>query len=140
MDKKRLKRALGGAILLAILIAGISYNGYVKTHTFTLSGNERVKSEEIQPVSGSVKITSTADTDVVFTDIKSGEIYVIGYITSGVGETIKLERGKWYRVEGIGELTVSETSQCSYRMTEKYSGCYNRQKKYENLKSLENSR
>ena len=32
--------------------------------------------------------------------------YVIGYITSGVGETIKLERGKWYRVEGIGELTV----------------------------------
>ena len=104
MDKKRLKRALGGAILLAILITGISYNGYVKTHTFTLSGNERVKSEEIQPVSGSVKITSTADTDVVFTDIKSGEIYVIGYITSGVGE--KLERGKWYRVEGIGELTV----------------------------------
>lgn len=106
MDKKRLKRALGGAILLEILITGISYNGYVKTHTFTLSGNERVKSEEIQPVSGSVKITSTADTDVVFTDIKSGEIYVIGYITSGVGETIKLERGKWYRVEGIGELTV----------------------------------
>lgn len=106
MDKKRLKRALGGAILLAILITGISYNGYVKTHTFTLSGSERVKSEEIQPVSGSVKITSTADTDVVFTDIESGETYVIGYITAGVGETIKLERGKWYRVEGIGELTV----------------------------------
>ena len=106
MDKKRLKRALGGAILLAILITGISYNGYVKTHTFTLSGSERVKSEEIQPVSGSVKITSTADTDVVFTDIESGETYVIGYITSGVGETIKLERGKWYSGEGIGELTV----------------------------------
>ena len=106
MDNKRLKRALGGAIPLAILITGISYNGYVKTHTFTLSGSERVKSEEIQPVSGSVKITSTADTDVVFTDIESGETYVIGYITSGVGETIKLERGKWYRVEGIGELTV----------------------------------
>lgn len=106
MDKKRLKRALGGAILLAILITGISYNGYVKTHTFTLSGSERVKSEEIQPVSGNVKITSTADTDVVFTDIESGETYVIGYITAGVGETIKLERGKWYRVEGIGELTV----------------------------------
>lgn len=106
MDKKRLKRALGGAILLVILITGISYNGYVKTHTFTLSGSERVKSEEIQPVSGNVKITSTADTDVVFTDIESGETYVIGYITSGVGETIKLERGKWYRVEGIGELTV----------------------------------
>ena len=104
MDKKRLKRALGGAILLAILLTGISYNGYVKTHTFTLSGSERVKSEEIQPVSGNVKITSTADTDVVFTDIESGETYVIG--SSGEGETIKLERRKWYRVEGIGELTV----------------------------------
>ena len=58
MDNKRLKRALGGAIPLAILITGISYNSYVKIHTFTLSGSERVKSEEIQPVSGSVKITS----------------------------------------------------------------------------------
>ena len=56
MDNKRLKRALGGAIPLAILITGISYNSYVKIHTFTLSGSERVKSEEIQPVSGSVKI------------------------------------------------------------------------------------
>ena len=73
MDKKRLKRALGGAILLAILITGISYNGYVKTHTFTLSGSERVKSEEIQPVSGSVKITSTADTDVVLRISKAGK-------------------------------------------------------------------
>ena len=102
MDKKRLKRALGGAIPLAILII----DSYVKMHTVTLSGNERVKSEEIQPVSGSVKVTGTADTDVVFTDTESGETYVIGYITSGAGETIKLERGKWYRVEGAGELTV----------------------------------
>ena len=89
MDKKRLKRALGGAIPLAILIIGISYNSYVKMHTVTL-----------------VKVTGTADTDVVFTDTESGETYVIGYITSGAGETIKLERGKWYRVEGDGELTV----------------------------------
>lgn len=106
MDKKRLKRVLGGAIPLAILIIGISYNSYVKMHTFTLSGSERVKNEQIQPVNGSVKVTGTADTDVVFTDIENGETYVIGYITSGTGEKIKLERGKWYRVEGVGELTV----------------------------------
>ncbi|WP_242974467.1 hypothetical protein [Blautia sp. An81] len=61
---------------------------------------------QIQPVTGSVKVTGTADTDVVFTDIESGETYAIGYITSGTGGTIKLERGKWYRVEGVGELTV----------------------------------
>ena len=106
MDKKRLKRAVGVAIPLAVLIIGISYNSYIKMHTFTLSGDERVKSGQIQPVNGSVKVTGTADTDVVFTDIESGETYVIGYITSGTGGTIKLERGKWYRVEGVGELTV----------------------------------
>lgn len=107
MNKKRLKRALGVAVPLAILVIGISYNSYVKIHTFTLSGNETMKNEQIQPISGSVKVTGNADTDVVFTDIESGETYVIGYITSRVGDTIKLERGKWYRVEGIGELTVS---------------------------------
>ena len=65
-----------------------------------------MKSEQIQPVNGRVKVTGTADTDVVFTDIESGETYVIGYITSGAGGSIKLERGKWHRVEGAGELTV----------------------------------
>lgn len=106
MDKKRLKRMLGVAGPLTILIIGISYSSYIKMHTFTLSGNEVVKSEQIQPVSGNVKVTGTADTEVVFTDIESGNTYVIGYITSGMGDTIKLECGKWYRVEGAGELTM----------------------------------
>ena len=106
MMKKRLQRALGVAIPFAILVISIGYNSYVKIHTFTLSGDEIVKTEQIQPITGSVKVTGTADTDVVFTDIESGETYAIGYITSGTGGTIKLERGKWYRVEGVGELTV----------------------------------
>ena len=38
--------------------------------------------------------------DVVFTDIETGEKYVIEYITSGVSEKIKLEKGKWYTVVG----------------------------------------
>lgn len=106
MDKKRVKRALGVAIPLAVLVIGISYYNYIKIHTFTLSGDGTMKSEQIQPVNASVKVTGTTDTDVVFTDIESGETYVIGYITSGAGGTIKLERGRWYRVEGAGELTV----------------------------------
>ena len=77
---------------------------------FCMSKNRMTGKYSGCPVSGNVKITSTADTDVVFTDIESGETYVIGYITSGVGETIKLERGKWYRVEGIGELTVRQVN------------------------------
>ena len=106
MGKKQLKWVMGTAILLAILVIGISYNSYVKIHTFTLSGDEIMKNEQIQPISGSVKVTGNTDTNVVFTDIESEETYVIGYITSGAGDTIKLKRGKWYRVEGAGELTL----------------------------------
>lgn len=106
MGKKQLKWVMGTAILLAILVIGISYNSYVKIHTFTLSGDEIMKNEQIQPISGSVKVTGNTDTNVVFTDIESGETYVIGYITSGAGDTIKLKRGKWYRVEGAGKLTL----------------------------------
>ena len=47
-----------------------------------------------------------ADTDVIFTDIESRKQYTIGYITHGMSETIQLEKGKWYSVEGAGELTI----------------------------------
>ena len=77
MIKKRLKRALGVAIPFAILVISIGYNSYVKMHTFTLSGDEIMKNEQIQPIRGSVKVTGNTDTDVVFTDIESGETYVI---------------------------------------------------------------
>lgn len=70
MIRKRLKCALGVAIPLAILVIGIGYNSYVKIHTFTLSGDEIVKTEQIQPITGSVKVTGNTDTDVVFTDIE----------------------------------------------------------------------
>ncbi len=105
MDRK-LKRALGLAIPLAILIMGISYISYIRIHTFTLSGEGIEKSEQIQPVLGSVKVTGTADTSVVFTDIESGETYMVGYITSGMSEKIKLEKGKWYTVKTKGNITV----------------------------------
>ena len=38
---------------------------------------------------------------------KAGEKYKIGYITQGVTERIKLERGKWYKVVGRGNLTLN---------------------------------
>jgi hypothetical protein len=44
---------------------------------------------------------------VVFTDVETGEKYRIGYITQGVTERIKLERGKWYKVAGGGNLTLN---------------------------------
>lgn len=104
--KNRWKRVVGIAIPLAIIIVGISYNSYIRVHTFTLSGNETVKSEQIQPVNGRVKVNGTVDTEVRFTDGETGKTYEIDYITSGVSETLQLERGKWYEVEGAGELIV----------------------------------
>lgn len=105
MDKKRMKRMIGIAIPMALIITGISYNGYIRTHTFTLSGGV-VKNELIQPINNKIKVSGNADTDVIFTDIESRKQYTIGYITHGMSETIQLEKGKWYSVEGAGELTI----------------------------------
>lgn len=106
MDKKRIKRMMGVGIVVAFIIGSMSYNGYVKTHTFTLSGKDAMKSEQIQPINRKVKVSANADTNVIFTDVESGETYTIGYITPGSPETIQLERGKWYRVQGVGKLTI----------------------------------
>lgn len=46
-------------------------------------------------------MSGDCDTNVVFTDVETGEIFMIGYITSGVSEKIKLQRNKWYTVEGL---------------------------------------
>lgn len=56
---------------------------------------------------GDCKSSGDSDTDVVFTDVETGERYIIGYITHGVTEKIKLEKDRWYKVEGRGNLTVS---------------------------------
>ena len=88
-----------------VIIAGllILRNNY----TFTLSGSEnRLKSEQIQPITGTVRVYGTCDTDVVFTDVETGKEYTIGYITNGMSESIKLKTGKWYTVECDGTVTV----------------------------------
>ena len=59
------------------------------------------------PLWGTVKVSGDCDTEVVFTDVETGEKYRIGYITQGVTERIKLERGKWYKVAGGGNLTLN---------------------------------
>lgn len=87
------------ALLLGALVA-------CEGGTFTLTGEGPVKAEQIQPLFGTVRVRGDCDTDVVFTDIETGEQYKIGYITSGVSEKIRLPKGKWYTVAGGGKLTV----------------------------------
>lgn len=92
------------AILFAVIVG---YFSIQKKHTFSLSNGDGImKSEQIQPLFGTVKVSGDSDTDVVFTDIETGEKYIAGYITHGVTENIKLEKGKWYTVEGRGTIKL----------------------------------
>lgn len=90
-------------------VAILFYAGMQRTHTFTLAtrNGAAIKSEEIQPLFRTVRVSGDCDTEVVFTDIETRKTYTIGYITSGVSEKVKLQKGRWYTVEGAGNLTVS---------------------------------
>ena len=104
MKMKRLVLCAIVAFLIVLLIC----SNIQKKHTITLSNGEgTIKAEQIQPLWGTVKVSGDCDTEVVFTDIETGEKYRIGYITQGVTERIKLERGKWYKVAGGGNLTLN---------------------------------
>ena len=99
------------ALCLATVFLVAIYINIQRSHTFTLSNDEgTIKTEQIQPLWGTVKVSGDSDTDVVFTDIETGEQYIIGYITHGVTEKINLEKGKWYKVEGWGNLTLYPVS------------------------------
>ena len=96
------------ALCLATVFLVAIYINIQRSHTFTLAGEEgTITTVPIQPLWGPVKWRCACDTDVVFTDVETGEKYRIGYITQGVTERIKLERGKWYKVAGGGNLTLN---------------------------------
>lgn len=104
MKKKRIIPCVI-AIVAIIIIVFISIQ---RTHSFTLvlEDESRIKSEQIQPLSGTVKVNVDHDTSVIFTDIETGEKYTIVYITRGMSQKIKLQKGKWYTVEGNGNLAI----------------------------------
>lgn len=96
-------------LLLALLLAAfLGRAAILRTHTFTLSDRDgtALKAEQIQPFGGTVYVSGNCDTDVVFTDTETGETHTVGYITSGVTEKIRLPRGRWYTVQGLGNLTL----------------------------------
>ena len=94
--------------IIIILIGIAVYCNIRNKYTFTLANEDGiVKSEQIQPLFVTVKVRGDCDTDVVFVDVETGEEYVIGYITNGMAEIIKLEKGKWYIVKGGGNLVLS---------------------------------
>ena len=101
------KKWLIPCIIVIFIFVILFYISIQKMHTVTLADSDNaIKSEQIQPLFGTVKVSGDCDTEVVFTDIETGEEYMIGYITSGVSEKIKLKKGKWYTVKGEGNLII----------------------------------
>ena len=95
--------------MMVIILIGVAvYFNIQNKHTFTLANADGItKSEQVQPLFGTVKVRGDCDTDVVFVDIETGDESLIGYITNGVSENIKLEKGKWYIVKGGGNLVLT---------------------------------
>ena len=89
-------------ILLVLIVGGILFYRYFEnSNTITVSGTE-----EIQPILNTVKVSGDSDTSVIFTDVETNEQYVVGYITHGITEKIKLKKGSWYKVEARGKITL----------------------------------
>lgn len=103
------KRWIISCIIVIFVLAIFSYIGIQRKHTFTLTGGNEitVKSEQIQPLFGTVKVNGDCDTNVVFTDVETGKTYEIGYITHGVSEKIKLQKGRWYAVAAAGNIRIA---------------------------------
>ena len=61
-----------------VILLWFSYSQFRKAHTFTLSdevtADSNLKSGQIQPVLGTVKVWGTQDTDVWFTDVENPEL------------------------------------------------------------------
>ena len=89
-------------ILLVLTVGGmLFYRNFKDSNTITVSGTE-----EIQPILNTVKVSGDSDTSVIFTDVETNEQYMVGYITHGVTEKIKLKKGSWYKVEARGKITL----------------------------------
>ena len=60
------------ALCLATVFLVAIYINIQRSHTFTLSNDEgTIKTEQIQPLWGTVKVSGDCDTEVVFTDVET---------------------------------------------------------------------
>ena len=88
---------------LIVLIMILFVIGVQRKYTYAFTNNSNV---QIQPLFEIAEVNSNCDTNVVFTDVETGKTYMIGYITPGMSDTIKLEKDKWYSVEANGRIHI----------------------------------
>ena len=103
-------KRVGLCVIAVFLIVVLIYSGIQKKHTVTLLNNDedRIKTEQIQPLWEIVKVSGDRDTDVVFTDVETGKQYTIGYITHGITEksNLKATNGIRWRAEVISRSAL----------------------------------
>lgn len=99
-------------ILLIILLLGllgfVYYKIQAEKYTIYLnpSGPKGEISSEISPKQSPIRVEADSDTNVIFTDVETGQIYEIGYLTSGITEKINLEKDHWYKVEAQAGIRI----------------------------------
>ena len=78
-------------LIVVIVIAILFYTGIQRTHTFTLAERNGVafKSEQIQPLFETIRVSGDCDTDVIFTDIETGETYTVAVLWNELPENRK---------------------------------------------------
>lgn len=92
--------------LLVIIIPLLLLSFYVycnRKYTHIIKSQDKVF---IQPVFNTIRVSSNCDTAITFVDVETKEEYHIGYLTHGMSDTITLEKGKWYKVNGNGETKI----------------------------------
>lgn len=103
----RMRRLVLCAIVafLAVLLICSSIR---KRHTFTLSNSEGTLScFNISKDNIRIAIATYFYSSPKWLYLFCFYCTIIGYITHGMTEKIKLEKNKWYKVEGEGNLTMS---------------------------------
>lgn len=109
---KKSTRVIVIVIAVLVLVAALGFGGYrfCDSHTFRLAdepeSDSNLKSEEIQPLMGIVRVWGTEDTEVWFTDVEDPDKVFKINVTSDGSSTVRLEQGRWYRVHGAGTITV----------------------------------
>jgi len=102
-------------IIIIFILAAIAFSGVMKHYSFTCGNyGTDVTTEMISPLFNTVYISGDTDTDVIFTNVKTGETINAGYITLGMGTKIHLENGEWYTIDGGGAITVKPVKTCVY--------------------------
>ncbi len=93
-------------ICVAMLVYVVMHN--MNCVTLTDQAGTELKVEEIQPLEENITVSSDSDAQAEFRDVETRESFSVGYLTKGRSEVVPLKKGRWYKVQSNGQLTVNK--------------------------------